>query len=154
MLHPARFLLKTAILERETFVSMPYLQFDLPGEYAPAVKRRLAERVGRLYSEVMQTSANIVKVAFRELGPDNLYRCHDSQAPHAVVVIMCDIRRGRPAAQRQELATVLVAACADELELPVDRIELEFTQHPGDEMYRRGALVADWEPGEARPVTP
>jgi phenylpyruvate tautomerase PptA (4-oxalocrotonate tautomerase family) len=128
---------------------MPYLQFDVPGAYPWAVKRRLAERVGRLYAEVMQTSANIVKIAFRELGADNLYRCHDTQPAQAVVVIMCDIRRGRPAAQRQALANRLVAVCAEELQVPVEHIELEFTQHPGDEMYRDGALVADWEPREA-----
>jgi phenylpyruvate tautomerase PptA (4-oxalocrotonate tautomerase family) len=128
---------------------VPYLQFDLPGEYSPDVKRQLAQQVGRLYASVMQTSAGIVKVAFRELGSDNLYRCNDAAPAVPVVVIMCDIRRGRPAAQRQELATALVALAADELDYPADRIEIEFTQHPGDEMYRNGALVADWEPSEA-----
>jgi phenylpyruvate tautomerase PptA (4-oxalocrotonate tautomerase family) len=128
---------------------MPYLQFDLPGGYSPDVKRQLAQRVGRLYASVMQTSAGIVKVAFRELGSDNLYRCNDAAAAVPVVVIMCDIRRGRPAAQRQELANALVALTAAELKYPADRIEIEFTQHPGDEMYRNGALVADWEPNEA-----
>jgi phenylpyruvate tautomerase PptA (4-oxalocrotonate tautomerase family) len=128
---------------------MPYLQFDIPGAYSPDVKRRLAERVGRLYASVMQTSAGIVKVAFRELGSDNLYRCHDAAPALPVVVIMCDIRRGRPAAQRQELATALLALAAEVLDYPAEQIEIEFTQHPGDEMYRNGALVADWEPTEA-----
>jgi phenylpyruvate tautomerase PptA (4-oxalocrotonate tautomerase family) len=99
---------------------------------------------------VMQTSAGIVKVAFRELGADNLYRCTENDSPaQAVMVIMCDIRRGRAATQRQELASALVALCAEALGYPADRIEIEFTQHPGDEMYRNGALVADWQPGEA-----
>jgi hypothetical protein len=62
---------------------------------------------------------------------------------------MCDIRRGRPAAQRQALATALVAACVEGFFIPVERVEVEFTQHPGDEMYRNGALAADWEPTEA-----
>jgi phenylpyruvate tautomerase PptA (4-oxalocrotonate tautomerase family) len=128
---------------------MPYLQFDIPGTYSPDIKRRLAERVGQLYAAVMQTNAGIVKVAFRELGSDNLFRCNDAAPAVPVVVIMCDIRRGRPASQRQELATALVALCANELAYPADRIEIEFTQHPGDEMYRNGALVEDWEPSEA-----
>jgi phenylpyruvate tautomerase PptA (4-oxalocrotonate tautomerase family) len=132
---------------------MPYLQLDLPRAYAAPVNQQLAERIGRLYAEVMQTTANIVKIAFRELGEDNLYRCHDTQPAQAVVVIMCDIRRGRPASQRQALARALVAACADGLQFPVERIEVEFTQHPGDEMFRNGALVADWEPGEVNPAT-
>jgi phenylpyruvate tautomerase PptA (4-oxalocrotonate tautomerase family) len=127
---------------------MPYLQFDLPAVYAAEQKRRLAERVGRVYSSVMQTTPRIVKVAFRELGADNLFRCEDEASPRPVVVIMCDIRRGRPAAQRQALAAALVAACSEELGTPVECIEVEFTQHPGDEMYRDGALAADWEPSD------
>ena len=31
---------------------MPYLQFDLPEAYPAEAKRRLAERVGRVYAEV------------------------------------------------------------------------------------------------------
>jgi phenylpyruvate tautomerase PptA (4-oxalocrotonate tautomerase family) len=128
---------------------MPYLQLDLPAAYPVDVKRRLASRIGVLYAEVMQTSASIVKVAFRELGEDNLYRCNDVGSPQPVAVIMCDIRRGRPPAQREQLATALVAACAEELDLPIESIEVEFTQHPGNEMFRHGALVTDWEPVEA-----
>ena len=76
---------------------MPYLQFDLPAVYAVEHKRRLAERAGRIYANVMQTTPRIVKVAFRELGSDNLYRCAEAAPPRPVAVIMCDIRRGRNA---------------------------------------------------------
>src|SRR5919199_1749762 len=94
---------------------VPYLQFDLPKTYPAKTKRRLAERVGRLYADVMQTTPTIVKVAFRELGADSLFRCTDG-APEPVVVVMCDIRRGRPAEQRAHLAAALVAAAAEELQ--------------------------------------
>jgi phenylpyruvate tautomerase PptA (4-oxalocrotonate tautomerase family) len=127
---------------------VPYLQFDVPGAYEAETKRRLAERVGRVYAEVMQTTPAIVKVAFRELGADNLFRCTNGPA-ESVVVLMCDIRRGRPAEQRARLGAALTALAAEELQVPAKQIEIEFTQHPGDEMYRHGALVADWEPAEA-----
>jgi phenylpyruvate tautomerase PptA (4-oxalocrotonate tautomerase family) len=127
---------------------VPYLQFDLPTEYPAETKRRLAERVGRLYAGTMQTSPAIVKVAFRELGAANLFRCTDG-APEPVVVVMCDIRRGRPAEQRARLAAALSVAAAEELHVGADEVEVEFTQHAGDEMYRRGTLVPDWEPAEA-----
>ena len=65
---------------------------------------------------------------------------------------MCDIRRGRPAAQRQSLAAALVSACSEELGTAFDAIEVEFTQHSGDEMYRDGALAADWQPTEGDPL--
>jgi phenylpyruvate tautomerase PptA (4-oxalocrotonate tautomerase family) len=126
---------------------VPYLQFDLPSAHTAETKSRLAERVGRQYAEVMQTSPAIVKVGFRELGADNLFRCSDT-TPEPVVVVMCDIRRGRPAEQRARLAGALVAAAVDELHVYPDAVEVEFTQHAGDEMYRYGALVRDWEPAE------
>jgi phenylpyruvate tautomerase PptA (4-oxalocrotonate tautomerase family) len=129
--------------------SVPYLQFDVRETYGAETKRRLAEQVGRVYGEVMQTTPTIVKVAFRELGADNLFRCTEDGAPEPVVVLMCDIRRGRPAEQRARLGAALTAVAAETLQVSPDALEIEFTQHAGDEMYRRGALVADWSPAEA-----
>ena len=128
---------------------MPYLQFDVRDAYAAETKRRLAERIGRVYAEVMQTTPSIVKVAFRELGADNLFRCTHEGAPEPVVVLMCDIRRGRPTEQRARLGAALTAVAAEELRVSPEAIEIEFTQHAGDEMYRHGALVPDWQPSEA-----
>jgi phenylpyruvate tautomerase PptA (4-oxalocrotonate tautomerase family) len=131
---------------------MPYLHFDLPGAYPAATKQALALRLGSLYAEIMQTSPGIVKVAFRELGEDNLFRCGAPDGGvEPVVVGQCDIRRGRPVEQLTALAAALVAACAEILDVPPERVELEFTQHDGDEMFRRGAFAADWTPDEAQP---
>ena len=127
---------------------VPYLQLDLPRAYPAEPKRRLAERFGRIYADLMQTRPGIVKVAVRELGADNLFRCTDG-APEPVAVISCDIRRGRSAEQRARLAGALTACAAEELDLTVDEIEVEFTQHAGDEMYRHGRLAAEWGPAEA-----
>ena len=59
---------------------------------------------------------------------------------------MCDIRRGRTAEHRAELARQLVAACIGILGLREDNLNLEFTQHAGDEMYHTmyGGLSDDW----------
>jgi len=129
---------------------MPYLHFDLPACYPAETKRALAARLGDLYADIMETNASIVKVGFRELGPGNLFRCG---APNGgvepVVVGQCDIRRGRPIEQRARLAAAIVAACSEALGIEPSQIELEFTQHAGDEMYRRGAFAADWSTSEA-----
>jgi len=132
---------------------MPYLQFDLAGSYPGAVKRALAARIGSLYAEIMQTSPSIVKVSFRELGTDNIFRCGAADGGvEPVVVGQCEIRRGRPTEQRARLAAALVAACADALDVPPESVELEFTQHAGDEMYRRGAFASDWTADEVEPA--
>jgi hypothetical protein len=68
-------------------------------------------------------------------------------------LLMCDIRRGRSAEQRAELASSLLEACRDILGFRDDNLNLEFTQHAGDEMYHPllGGLSDDWRPGEAAP---
>ena len=124
---------------------MPYLHFDLPGRHPAEVKRALAARLGALYAEIMQTSPSIVKVSFRELGEENLFRCGAPDGGvESVVVGQCDIRRGRPVEQRAVLAAAIVAACSEALGVDASAIELEFTQHAGDEMYRRGVFARDW----------
>lgn len=129
---------------------MPYLHFDLPARYPAATKRALAARLGALYAEIMETSPRIVKVGFRELGAENLFRCGGPDGGvEPVVVGQCDIRRGRPVEQRAALAAAIVAACADALGVAPDAIELEFTQHAGDEMYRRGGFAQDWTAAES-----
>ena len=126
---------------------MPYLQVDLPGTYPATTKRAAAEQIGALYAEIMQTRRSMVNVGFRELGPDNLYRCGEALA--AGLVVMCDIRRGRPAAQRLRLARALRELCAESFGLAPDQIVVEFTQHAGDEMYRDGAWGPEWDASES-----
>jgi len=128
---------------------MPYLHFDLPARYPAATKRALAARLGALYAEMMQTTPGIVKVSFRELGEENLFRCGAPGGVEPVVVGQCDIRRGRPTEQRAALAAAIVAACTEALGVDAAAIELEFTQHAGDEMFRRGAFAQDWTVAES-----
>jgi phenylpyruvate tautomerase PptA (4-oxalocrotonate tautomerase family) len=129
---------------------MPYLHLDLPGRYPAEVKRALAARLGALYAEIMETSPSIVKVGFRELGAENLFRCGaPGGGVEPVIVGQCDIRRGRRAEQRAALAAAIVAACSEALGVDPSAIELEFTQHAGDEMYRRGGFAREWSADEA-----
>jgi hypothetical protein len=63
-----------------------------------------------------------------------------------------DVRhpQGRSAEQRAELARTLVDACKEIVGLKDDNLNLEFTQHAGDEMYHTlyGGLSDDWNPRE------
>jgi phenylpyruvate tautomerase PptA (4-oxalocrotonate tautomerase family) len=135
---------------------MPHLQLEVPAKYSLALKRELARRLGDIYAQIMQTSPDLVDVSFRELGEGNLWRCGASE-PVPSAVLMCDIRGGRPPAQRAELAAALHVACVDALNLDPLHLGVEFTQHTGDEIYRtilidgvvRGGLARDWDPSEA-----
>jgi len=129
---------------------MPYLQMDVSHRYPIEVKRRIAQRLGSIYADVMQTLPDKVTVAFRELEEGSLWRCGVGE-PTTAAVLMCDIRRGRPAEQRARLAEALVAACAEGLALTPTALLVEFTQHAGDEIFSPGrGLAHDWTPAEAQ----
>ena len=130
---------------------MPYLQLDTPFSHTPEQKRRLARRLGEIYSTRMTSNLNRLSVAIRELGEGGLWRCGDGPSdPRPAAILMCDIRKGRSAALRAQLAAELVKACQEILGLTDDNINLEFTQHDGDEMYHTlyGGLSDDWVEGE------
>jgi phenylpyruvate tautomerase PptA (4-oxalocrotonate tautomerase family) len=129
---------------------MPYLQLDVPRRYPIEVKRALARRLGDIYADVMQTTPSKVTIAFRELAEGSLWRCGAGE-PTPAAVIICDIRRGRPAEQRARLAEALVAACVEALALPPTALLVEFTQHAGDEIFLPGrGLAPEWTPVEAQ----
>ena len=129
---------------------MPYLQLDVSQEYSVNEKKRLAKRLGDIYADMMQASVKRITVAIRELD-GGVWRCSETD-PYPAALLMCDIRRGRPAEQRSKLAEALVGACIDILGLRIDQINVEFTQHAGDEMYHAmlGGLSDDWNENETR----
>jgi phenylpyruvate tautomerase PptA (4-oxalocrotonate tautomerase family) len=96
----------------------------------------------------MQTTPGMVSVAIRELPEGSLWSCTDGE-PEPGAVLICDIRRGRTAEQREALAQALVEVCVETLQLRSDRLPVEFTQHAGDEMFRAGrGWARDWTPAE------
>ena len=128
---------------------MPYLQLDLATRHDLAEKQRLARRFGEIYSEIMQADVKRITVAIRETGEGGVWRCSDGE-PSPAALLMCDIRRGRRPEQRAKLAQALIDACVEILGLRVDRLNVEFTQHAGDEMYHPmlGGLSDDWSEGK------
>ena len=128
---------------------MPYLQLDVPNRYPVEVKRALARRLGDQYARIMQTTPELVTVAFRELGDGGVWCCGTGE-PEPAALLSCDIRRGRPAEQRAELAQALIDACVQTLGLSHDRLAVEFTQHSSDETYRHGrGWGTEWMSTEA-----
>ncbi len=126
---------------------MPYLQLDTPFAYPVETKRRLAKTLGGIYASVMNSDINRLTIAVRELGEGGVWRCGDGE-PRPAALLMCDIRQGRTPEHRAELARRLIGACIEILGLREDNLNLEFTQHPGDEMYHTmyGGFSDDWQP--------
>ena len=131
---------------------MPYLQLDVTAHYPVETKQRLAARMCETYAEMMSVDIRRISVAIRELGEGGVWRIPEAGSdPVPVSMLMLDIRRGRPAGQRMDVARALCAHCIELLGLAEDRLNVEFTQHDGDEMYHPalGGYSPDWAPGEA-----
>jgi phenylpyruvate tautomerase PptA (4-oxalocrotonate tautomerase family) len=130
---------------------MPYLQLDLNAHYPAAIKQQLAAKMSATYAQMMSVDIRRISVAFRELGDGNVWRVAETGAdPVPVAVMMLDIRRGRSAGQRMEVAKALCALSVEMLGLREDRLNVEFTQHSGDEMYHPalGGYSPEWTEGE------
>src|SRR3954468_23921502 len=128
---------------------MPYLHLDLPVAVAPADRAEIAGRLARTYADLMETTPERVTVAFRELGENGVVRLRPDGAAQAGVMGNCDIRRGRARAQGERLGDAVAGVLEDALGWPRERTLLEFTQHPGDEMWRATGLGTDWTREEA-----
>ena len=129
---------------------MPYLHLDLPLAVHAGDRAKIAGRLARLYAEVMQTSPRRPTVGFRELGENGVLRLGADGEVEPVLLVQCDIRRGRSAEQRERLGAAIAAVLDEELGWPASRTIVEFTQHAGDEFWRADGLSQDWAPGEAQ----
>jgi len=127
---------------------MPSLQLDVAETYDPATKHALARSLGAIYADVMGAEPDIVTVVVRDLGAGGVWRCIAGE-PVPAALLMCDVRRGRPAATRAKLCRRLADACEEVAGLDPALLKIEFTQHDGDEMWHPhlGGFNRDWDPG-------
>jgi phenylpyruvate tautomerase PptA (4-oxalocrotonate tautomerase family) len=128
---------------------MPYLQLDVNGTFPVEQKQRLAKRLSENYADMMTVDVRRISVAIRETGDGGVWRIVDGEST-PVSVLMLDIRRGRPADLRMEVAKRLISECVEVLGLREDRLNVEFTQHSGDEMYHPtlGGYSPEWSQDE------
>lgn len=126
---------------------MPYLQLDVNEHYTLEDKERWASAMCETYAAMMSADIRRVSVVIRELGEGAVWRIIDGR-PTMVSLLMCDIRRGRPPELRLKVAKALCKVCIDVLGLREDRLNVEFTQHAGDEMYHPtlGGYSPEWSP--------
>lgn len=124
---------------------MPYLQLDVNGSYTTEQKKALAEQMCRSYADLMKVDIRRISVAIRECGNHGVWRWVEGGVVPASV-LMLDIRAGRSPEMRAQLARQLIADCTALLGLENDRLNVEFTQHSGDEMFHPtlGGYSPDW----------
>ena len=126
---------------------MPYLQLDVNDHYSVDDKRRLALKMSETYARMMSVDVRRISVAIRELGEGGVWRIPEAgEEPTPVAVMMLDVRKGRTPELRMDVAKAMCAHCIDILGLREDRLNVEFTQHSGDEMYHPalGGYSPEW----------
>lgn len=131
---------------------MPYLQLDTTAHYSAAQKQLLAAKISDTYARMMAVDVRRISVAIRDLGDGGLWRVTEAgNDPEPVSVLMLDIRRGRTPELRMALAKALCLHCIEILGLCEDRLNVEFTQHAGDEMYHPalGGYSPEWTNDES-----
>ena len=128
---------------------MPYLQIEVQKFYPTETKKRLAKELGAAYAEIMQATVERVTVTIRELGEGSIWRCSEGE-PWPAAIMMLDVRAGRSPEVREALSKKFIEICNEILELETNQLNIEFTQHSGDEMYHQwmGHLSKDWAAGE------
>jgi len=115
---------------------LPYLQLDLNGRFGAEDKKRLAAAMCETYSRMMSVDIRRITIAIRELGEGAVWRVAEvGREPVPVSMLMLDIRQGRPLEKRKAVADALCAHCIEILGIERDRLNVEFTQHPGEDMY-------------------
>ena len=124
--------------------TMPYVQLDLPLVVPPANRIDIADALCGLYARIMGTTPDIVSIAFRELGDNGVLRPGPDGRPAPAIVVTCDIRVGRTAETRLQLAKAIADLLETTLAWPHGQVRVYFTQHPGEEIYRAGTFAPDW----------
>ena len=134
-----------------TIKSMPYLQLEVIRNYPYETKKLLARRIGETYARIMNADENRITISIRELGEGSIWRCGDGD-PMPAAIMMCDIRIGRDEHTRIKLCRELVQLCNEVLDLETGQLNIEFTQHSGNEMYhqRIGSFSAEWSADEGK----
>lgn len=127
---------------------MPYINIHLPFIASKEAKEKLAKELIATYSEIMQTQLWRPNVGIIEMGEGNVVHLVDD-ALEPILMVMVEYRRGRPHELRLQLARRIAKACHQILKFPEKNVLIEFTPHDGNEIYRNGEWVADWNPSEA-----
>lgn len=129
---------------------MPYLQLDVNGRYPADQKKALARKLCESYVALMKVDIRRISIAIRECGDGSIWRTIDGELT-PVSVLTCDIRQGRSPELRLALAKQLINDCVEMLGLREDRLNVEFTQHTGDEMVHPtlGGYSPEWSADES-----
>jgi len=124
---------------------MPHLQFEVTEPLDGSVEP-FAAWAADLYAEVMDTGTGHVAVTVREEAALSLGR---AGAGEPVAVLNADIRAGRSAGQRRELAVAVIEELGERWGVPAENTYVIYTEHPGEDFHLQEGALDSWTDEEA-----
>ena len=118
---------------------MPHLQFELTGRVDRSDAASFADRITALYAEIMDTGTGHVGVTVRDGASLSLGR---ADADDRIAFLNADVRAGRTAEQRRELA--VVEELHDRWDVPTENVYVVYTEHPGADFHLREGALSSW----------
>ncbi|WP_148414446.1 tautomerase family protein [Haloferax sp. KTX1] len=119
---------------------MPHLQFDLDFEVTAREADRFATEMAELYAERMDADTDYAAVTVREVEAIHLGRATGDKT----VVLQADIRAGRSADRKRDLALAVIEAVAERFGVPESNQKVVFTEHEGSQMMGYDRVGDDW----------
>jgi len=127
---------------------MPHLQFEINRNVTDANKATLADRVRKLFAEVMGTGTDHISISIHECGTHDLSIGRVKDPQRGVALINADLRRGRTLDQRRSLATGFIDLLHELLKIPPEHVYITFTEHPGEDFHLSDRFLQDWQQRE------
>lgn len=124
---------------------MPHLQFELTDALTDEAIDAFADWATDRFATVMATGTGHVAVTVRDGVALHLGRADDGP----VAVLNADIRAGRSADQRRDLAEAVIAELADRWDVPPANTYVVFTEHPGADFHLEEGPLSGWSADEA-----
>jgi len=124
---------------------MPHLQFEI-SEPLDGPVEPFAAWATELYADVMETGTGHVAVTVRDGARLSLGR---AGADEPVAVLNADIRAGRSADQRRELAAAVIEELEKRWGVPSENTYVVYTEHPGEDFHLEEGALKSWSDSES-----
>jgi len=130
---------------------MPHLQFEVTERIDRSAVESFADRITTLYATIMDTGTGHVGVTVRDGASLALGR---ADADDRIAFLNADVRAGRTAEQRRELAVAVMEELHERWDVPTENVYVVYTEHSGEDFHLREGALSSWSSDEAEDGSP
>lgn len=127
---------------------MPHLQFELNFRVADNEKRSFADRITRLFADIMDTGTDHTAVTIRCFATHDLSFGHATAADDGIAFVNADIRDGRTTEQKRRLSLACIDELGQRFGVPGQNVYVVLTEHPGEHFQLHDRVLPTWAEGD------